>query len=87
MSQVIYNPADFEFTWIQDDTPTGWYVWHRDLAHRLALKARNSYALNLKAQGYSPKKFSIRNQQITRGGIGSSHPEITLWATCYGINY
>jgi len=87
MSQVVYCPAAYAFAWTNDDTPMGWYAWDRDEAHSQALRARNAHAKDLKAQGYSPKKFSLRNQQIIRGGVGSGHPQIELVVTCYGINY
>ena len=41
----------------------------------------------LHRKGKNPVSFSLQNQLITRGGIGSGHSEINLVVTCYGINY
>ena len=81
LSQRTFNPADYTFEWTD-----GWYVWDSKEAHRQALKARNDTAKELKAAGKKVKKFSTRNQLITRGGIGSGHPEISMVVNCYGVN-
>ena len=80
--QRTFNPADYTFEWTED----GWYAWDSEEAHKQALKARNDIAKELKAGGKKVKKFSTRNQLITRGGIGSGHPEISMVVNCYGVN-
>lgn len=89
MLQVIYNPADYEFEWISPspEDPMGWYRWNRMEAKRLALRDRNKNAKLLSENDYNPIKFSLRDQLITRGGIGSGHPEIAMVVTVYGLNY
>jgi len=89
MPQVIYSPADYAFAWTSPTAaePMGWYQWNRMEAHRLALRDRNKNVKLLRENGYNPVSFSLRNQTITRGGMGSCHTEITLVVTCYGANY
>ena len=80
MSQRTFNPANFEFAWTD-----GWYTWDRKAAHSAALKARNTEAKRLQAQGKRVIKSSLPGQIITRGGIGSGHPEIDLCVTVYMV--
>jgi len=89
MPQIIKNPADYTFEWTSPTTtdPMGWYKWDSKQAHKLALRERNQCAKSLRENGYNPRLFSLHDQLITRGGIGSSHPEISLVVTCYGLNY
>lgn len=81
MTQLMFNPADYKFEWSED-----WYTWNVEEAHKQALKARNKKAKELKAAGKKTRKFTLRDQLITRGGIGSGHPEISLVVNCYGVN-
>ena len=81
MNQRTFNPANFEFAWTAD----GWYTWDRTAAHSAALKARNTEAKRLQAQGKRVIKSSLPGQIITRGGIGSGHPEIDLCVTVYMV--
>ncbi len=89
MPQRTFNPADYCFEWVNPtvEDPGGWYKWNRREAHRFALRDRNQCAKSLRENGYSPVLFSLRDQLITRGGIGSGHPEISLVVTVYGLNY
>ena len=75
-----FNPAGYSFKWTAD-----WYEWDRDEAHKQALKDRNKAAQEALARGYKVRKFSTPRQMITRGGIGTPHPEITLFVTTYGL--
>jgi hypothetical protein len=77
--QQHFNPANFHFAWTSD----GWYEWDRKAAHSAALKARNAKAKALAAAGHRVVKSSIPNQLITRGGIGSGNPEISMFVTVY----
>lgn len=81
--QIVMNPLDFGFEF----TPDGWYAFDSKAAHAAALKARDAEAKELKAEGHAVKKFTLRNQRVRRGGLGTSHPEIDLTITVYGINY
>ena len=73
-----YNPIDYGFTWTSD-----WYSWDGDLAMRSAVSDRYDDARELKARGYDVKLSTSPRQLITRGGIGSGHPEISLEVTVY----
>lgn len=81
-TQKTFNPANFGFEWTSDN----WYSWDHKSAHKAALKARNVLANNLKAGGKNVSKFSLGGQLITRGGIGSGHPQIEMFVTVYGVN-
>lgn len=81
MTQYMFNPADYKFEWTES-----WYTWNAEEARKQALKARNDKAKELKAGGKKVRKFSLKDQLITRGGIGSGHPEISLVVNCYGVN-
>ena len=89
MPQRMFNPADYAFQWTSPtaEDPMGWYKWDSKVAHRSALQDRNKYVMTLHRKGKNPVSFSLQNQLITRGGIGSGHSEINLVVTCYGINY
>ena len=80
--QKLFNPVDYCFEWIY-----GWYTWNSKAAHTIARSARDQLAKELKQQGYTAHRFAIRNQLITRGGIGSGHPEVSFYVTVYGVNY
>jgi hypothetical protein len=79
--QKTFNPVNFCFAWTDDN----WYTWDRQEAHNQARQARDAEAKRLKAQGKRVSKFSMPNQLISRGGIGSGKPHIQLVATCYGV--
>jgi hypothetical protein len=80
MDTQTFNPADFAFEWTPD-----WYDWDSAAAHNMARDARDTEAKRLKAQGFRVKKWSSPNQLITRGGIGTPHPEIDMVVTVYCV--
>ena len=82
MAQIMFNPLNYGFEWVGD-----WYKFDSHAAHKAALKARNAKMKELRAQGISARGFSLSNQLVTRGGIGSGHPQIDLIVTAYGINF
>ena len=75
--QQIFSP---KITW----TPDGWYTLEDDSKAR---ERRDSEAKTLKSQGYHVSKFSMRNQLMSHGGIGSGKPHIEVVCNCYGVNY
>ena len=81
MTQFIFNPADYNFEWVND-----WYTWDAEAARIKALRTRNAKAKELKTAGKNTRKFTLKDQLITRGGIGSGHPEISMVVNCYGVN-
>lgn len=78
MDQQTFNPIDFGFEW----TAT-WYNWNRTEAHKQALAARNKEAKRLREQGKRVHCRTLKNQRITRGGIGSGHPHIEQVVSVY----
>ena len=85
MTSERFNPVDFHFSWIDDGSEYGWYEWDSKRARTDARRARDARARELKAEGRTVKKTSEPNQLITRGGIGSGHPEISHVVTVYGL--
>jgi len=80
MAQQCYDPTDYCFQWTDD----GWYTWDRERAHKVARKDRDDTARDLFwRRGRKIRKSSIRNQTITKGGVGTPYPEITLTCTIY----
>lgn len=57
------------------------------IARAKAKKERDAYAADLAHEGYTVRKFSNAGQLITRGGIGSGHPEISNVVTVYKVSY
>lgn len=90
MAQQTFNPIDYGFKWQGD-----WYTFDARAAEKEALAARNAEVKRLRAEfkrlrmttERPVKPFTLRQQQITKGGIGSGHPEITVIVSVYGINY
>ena len=80
-SQQTFNPIDYFFTWTDD-----WYTWDSKAAKKAALQARNAEVKRLRAEGYTVTTFTLSNQIVTRGGIGSGHPQIETVVSCYGFN-
>ena len=80
--QHIFNPLNFGFTWTADN----WYNFDHEAAHKEALKARNAMARKLRKEGHKVSCFSLPNQLVSRGGIGSGHPHIELVINSYGLN-
>ena len=82
MNQETFNPINYHFRWTKD-----WYDWAYDEAHQTARKARSQRAKYLRSKGYAVTLSSRGGQQITRGGIGTKHPEITAVVTVYLLSY
>jgi hypothetical protein len=85
-----FNPVDYNFNWTPAEDPTnhfdhGWYKWDYEAGHKAAQEARNAAARDYKARGYKVRSRSHKGQRITRGGIGSGHPEITHIVTVYSL--
>lgn len=80
-TQHMFSPISFGFEFTND-----WYSFDSKAAHRDALKARNAFAKEQKAMGRRVYNFSLPNQLITRGGIGSGHPQIEVVVSVYGCN-
>lgn len=80
--QRIYNPIKFEFSFNDENL----YTWHSKNAHKIARQQRDADAKEWKRRGYRVKKFSLQNQLVKAGGIGSGNPEINEIVTCYGFN-
>ncbi len=79
--QKSFLPIDYGFEWTD-----GWYEWDADAGRSAALKARNAEAKRLKDLGHTVRKFLLKDQLISRGGIGSGKPHIELYMTCFLIN-
>ncbi len=79
--QKTFNPVDYTFSWTDD-----WYYFNDGEGHYQALHARNREAQKYKKLGWDVHKFTLRNQVITRGGIGTGHPQIELVCNVYGFD-
>ena len=86
MAQKTFNPIDYGFRWTQDGTEFGWYEFDQEAAIKAAKAARDQMAKAAKADGFQVTKFSLGKQRITRGGIGSSYPEVDFILPVYGVN-
>lgn len=82
MDQQIFNPVDFGFAWTDD----GWYAWDHKLGRELAMQARDKAAKVAQAEGKQVRKFSLPNQLVSLGGIGSGRPHIEEVVTCFWFN-
>ena len=82
MNQIIFNPIDFGFKWTND----GWYTFDSKTAQKAALKARNAFAKEEKAKGKRVSCFSLPNQLVREGGIGSGKPDVEFVVNVYGVN-
>ena len=80
--QKAFNPVNYFWTWTKD-----WYEWDREAAIKAARRDRDAEAKRLEARGYRVRKSSSPNQLITRGGIGSGHPQIEEIVTVYRLDY
>lgn len=80
--QESFNPVRFGFEWTSDS----WYKFDRETASKAAMSARRKRAKELKAQGYSVRNWTLSNQRMTLGGIGSDNPEITQIVSVYMLN-
>jgi len=73
-----FSPVDYDWKWTKD-----WYDWDSKAGHKKAMQERNKVAAEYKAKGYTVKKSTVRGQLITRGGIGSGHPQIEEIVTVF----
>jgi len=80
--QESFNPINYTFEWTDN-----WYKFYRESAHRKALAARNARYRELKEQGFQVRRFTIRNQLMTKGGIGTNHPQISLIVNVYYVEW
>ena len=78
MAQEFFSP---KIEWTETD-----YSFS-DNAEKQAMQARNARAKELKSQGYTVSKRSLRNQLLSFGSIGSGRPHIQIICTCYYLNY
>jgi hypothetical protein len=81
MAQQIHSPVDYGFKWTAD-----WYDWDAAHGHREAKRYQDAHATILRRAGNQVRKFTLRNQVVSRGGVGSNHPHVTFTVTAYGIN-
>lgn len=79
--QETFNPIRYSFHWVND-----WYTFNYDEARKLALAARRKRAKELRGAGWTVRTFTLRNQYMTLGGIGTGHPEITQVVSVFVIN-
>jgi len=75
MKQVSYSGAEFGFKWTDDR-------WDQEVGERAARKERDMDARRLRSDGWTVRCSSLASL-ITRGGIGTGHPEIQLWTKTY----
>lgn len=80
--QRTFNPADYNFEWISWND----YRWNRKAAHKAALRARNDEVRRLRREGYTVTTFSLRDQIVSKGGIGSTRAHVEFCVNCYGLN-
>ena len=81
MRQELFDASQTHFAWDGD-----WYTFEAGAGQAEAKRRRAARIKELRAQGYDCKAFSLGTQQLTKGGIGSGHPEITIFVKGYGIN-
>ena len=80
--QRVFNPIHYGFEFTAD----GWYRFDRKAATLAARRERDAAAKAMKADGFTVRKWTEPNQLITRGGIGSGHPQIEEIVNVYGFN-
>lgn len=78
MAQEIISPRDLG-QWVGHD-----FVMPDNSEAR---KRRDIRFKELKAKGHNPRKFSLPNQLISVGGIGSGMPHNEYVVNAYGIDY
>mgnify|MGYP001562560384 CR=1 FL=1 len=79
--QITFNPIDYSFAWTDD-----WYVFDEEVGSSKAIEACNFAYAKLKSLGKNPKRFTMQNQLMKRGGVGTGNPQIEIFVTIYGIN-
>lgn len=92
MAQETFLPTNYAFNWTQprdksNPLDLGWYEWDRKEGHKLARKARDERYKQLRQEGKTPFKYSSKDSLITKGGIGSAHPQVEFIVTVYGVSY
>jgi hypothetical protein len=83
MAQLAFNPVHYGFKWTEDGTEYGWYEFDHKAAHKLALQARNAVAKAAEREGKRVHKWTSGGALMTRGGIGSGHPQIEVVVSVY----
>jgi len=78
---MTFNPVDYGFLFTR-----GWYAFDDMSAHKAARKARDDMAKKAKRDGLQVKKSRRSGQLITRGGIGTPNPEISVIVTVYCLS-
>jgi len=85
--QESFNPVDFGMNWIDDGTEYGWYEFDSIAAHKAAKEARDVRAAYLRATCHEVRRSVMKKQRITRGGIGSGHPEVDFVVDVYRLTW
>lgn len=79
--QISFSPVRFGFEWTED-----WYTFDRKQAAKLARQARSEKAKELRAKGWDVRLWTLKDQRLTMGGIGSGRPEITVYCSVYMLD-
>ena len=79
--QFAFCPFDFCFEWT--DT---WYTWDAKEARKQALAARDAKVRELRAQNKTVTKWTLSDQLVRKGGIGTDHPEIDAVTSVYMLS-
>lgn len=92
MAQETFNPANYAFNWTKPENPSnqfdlGWYEWDRKEGHKLAKQARDKRYQELRAQGKTPVKYSMKDCLTKKGGAGTGKPDLEFIVTYYGVSY
>jgi hypothetical protein len=74
-----YVTTNYCFVWTAD-----WYEWDAKAAKKAAMAERNREAKRLRADGWTVACGSEASL-MSKGGIGSGHPHIELWATAFTL--
>lgn len=84
--QFTFSPIDYHFQWTTESDGRGWYSWDRMAGKKAAMQARNEAMKAAKLAGRTVKAFSIPDQLVSKGGIGSGNPHVEFVVTVYGFN-
>ena len=74
--QIFFSPLDYGFKWTDD-----WYTFDRTNAMKAAKKARDEMYKSV-----GGRKYTLSNQLVTKGGIGSGHPQIEEIISVYVLD-
>ena len=80
--QKSFSPIDTAFRF----TPDGWYEFDGKAGKAAALKARAQEAKEFRAQGYTVKLWTMPNQLLSLGGIGTGKPHIETVVNIYFLD-